>query len=138
MHDLRSPLLSVLNTTATMQEMAPTTSLADAGVKRGFDVLAKCASFMENIVSDMLGASPASPTVHVTGRHPVSPSGGCVRRRSRCASALKQPTLTHSLAVSSPLFCVLCRSLSLAPVPVPPSSSPPTRRRDPTRRYALS
>jgi K+-sensing histidine kinase KdpD len=39
MHDLRSPLLSVLNTTATLMELHPSTPLRDADVLQGFEVL---------------------------------------------------------------------------------------------------
>jgi signal transduction histidine kinase/DNA-binding response OmpR family regulator len=55
MHDLRSPLLSVLNTTATLMELHPSTPLRDADVLQGFEVLNTCTTLMENIVSDMLG-----------------------------------------------------------------------------------
>jgi signal transduction histidine kinase len=59
MHDLRSPLLSVLNSTAMLNEIDPATRVDDDDVVGGLQVITSCVSLLEQIVSDMLGAHRA-------------------------------------------------------------------------------
>jgi signal transduction histidine kinase len=60
MHDLRSPLLSVLNTTATLSGADKETPLGAEMVERSIGVLTTCSTLMETIISDMLGTSPTA------------------------------------------------------------------------------
>jgi len=54
MHDLRSPLLSVVNLANVLADLPPNTPLRDSVVTGSVRALRTCCSLMENIVSDML------------------------------------------------------------------------------------
>ncbi|KAJ1617095.1 hypothetical protein T492DRAFT_508159 [Pavlovales sp. CCMP2436] len=54
MHDLRSPLLSVANAVAIVQEVEPETRVDNPEVVESLRAMATCSQLMQNIVSDML------------------------------------------------------------------------------------
>eukprot|EP00302_Diacronema_sp_CCMP2436_P044875 CAMPEP_0180058042 /NCGR_PEP_ID=MMETSP0985-20121206/4802_1 /TAXON_ID=483367 /ORGANISM="non described non described, Strain CCMP 2436" /LENGTH=457 /DNA_ID=CAMNT_0021987981 /DNA_START=1 /DNA_END=1372 /DNA_ORIENTATION=- len=54
MHDLRSPLLSVANAVAIVQDLKPETRVDDSVVVECMRAMATCSQLMQHIVSDML------------------------------------------------------------------------------------
>jgi signal transduction histidine kinase len=118
MHDMRSPLLSVINISAALLELgaaaAPSANsaahaadcrllayaprISDTSVVESLQGLATCATLMERIVSDMLGASRASGAS--APARAVAPSPGALAHQTRRHCARRPPCPCRRVAPS--------------------------------------
>jgi signal transduction histidine kinase len=136
MHDLRSPLLSVIAVSSSLRERAEaesedsTLALRPKQLITELDIIATCASMMEQIVSDMLGvrarsilrvSAPSVDNTPLPFPPPVDRPSSTVDR-PRTPSARQPRKLTETPLTRSPGSCP-CLPRPFPSFP-PPSTSP--------------
>jgi signal transduction histidine kinase len=99
MHDLRSPLLSIINIAQGLDEAPAALQISDPTIQEGVDGLKTCATLMERIVSDMLGAAREIARA-AAGRNRAPPPHATQRPRrprppARASAATEQVELAE-------------------------------------------